>query len=488
MKGTAAFSRIIQVSTCLAVIAGLLACAPAPAPPVFKYESDKALQQQLAQAPSYPETGIITISDLHIFDSSLGTSGKAFEKYITEDRKLVKESPEILEAASDKIKNLNENIVLVSGDLTKDGEKSSHELAAGLLAQLEAAGKKVYVVPGNHDVLNGHSYKYVGDGVERTPDITPDQFAQIYADYGYKEALQRDLNSLSYVAEPQPGLWLLALDSCRYKENVENKEPITDGKFSPQTLAWVEKVLGQASVEKKAVIAMMHHGIMEHYLGQQKNYGEYIVDDYEAIARMLANYNVRLVFTGHYHAQDITEKTYDNGKYVFDVETGSLVTYPCPIRVIDLGADQNARFTEELVASIKSHPNDFPAYAKQYLLDGIAVIATETLQGYKIDRPEAQGIAKEIARGFAAHYGGDEQLAPGQVMVTEAGLSPLAWAVIQYRKDLIIGLWTDLPPADNNVTLTLARIGNGGRGGNGGAGGSGGEGNGAEGSGYRASR
>jgi len=199
----------------------------------------------------------------------------------------------------------------------------------------------------------------------------------------------------------------------------------------------------------------MHHGIMEHYLGQQKNYGEYIMDDYEEVAKLFANYNARMVFTGHYHAQDITEKKYDNGKFVFDIETGALVTYPCPFRVVTISKDQMATIREELVTSIKSHPTDFPAYAKQYLMDGIAGIATNTLQGYKIERPEAEKIAKEIAVGFGAHYGGDEQLAPGQVMVTENGLSPLAWLVIQYRKDLITGLWKDLPPPDNNVTLNL---------------------------------
>jgi UDP-2,3-diacylglucosamine pyrophosphatase LpxH len=456
MKAATAFSRVIQFSICLVVIFGLLACAPAPAAPVFKYESDAALKQQLANAPAYPETSLIVISDPHIFDSSLGTSGKAFEAYIAEDRKLVKEGPEILDSAIAIINNLKDNIVLVPGDITKDGEKSSHELAARLLGQLKAAGKKVYVVPGNHDILNGHSYKYVGDNIERVPNITAEQFAQIYADYGFKDALQRDPDSLSYVAEPQPGLWLLALDANLYKQNVEDKASVTDGKFSPQTLAWIEKVLGQAAKENKAVIVMMHHGIMEHYAGQQKNYGEYIVDDYEQIAKLFANYNARMVFTGHYHAQDITEKKFaDNGKYVFDIETGSLVTYPCPIRVITIGKDQAAAVREERVTAIKSHPTDFPAYAKQYLLDGIAGIATVTLQGYKVDRPEAEKIAKEIAQGFAAHYGGDEQLAAGQTMVTETGLSPLAWAVIQYRKDLITGLWKDLPPPDNNVTLNL---------------------------------
>jgi 3',5'-cyclic AMP phosphodiesterase CpdA len=353
------------------------------------------------------------------------------------------------------IKNLKSSIVLVPGDLTKDGEKSSHELAANYLALLKAAGKKVYVVPGNHDILNGHSYKYVGDGMERTPNITAGQFAQIYADYGFKDALQRDEDSLSYVAEPQPGLWLLGLDANRYKDNIEGKESITDGKFSSKTLTWIENVLGQAAKENKAVIVVMHHGIMEHYVGQEKNYGEYIVDNYEEVAKLFANYNVRMVFTGHYHAQDITEKKYDNGKFIFDIETGSLVTYPCPIRVVALNKDQIASISEERVTSIKSHPTDFPAYARQYLLDGIAGIATQTLMGYKVDRPEAEKIAKEIALGFAAHYGGDEQLAAGQTPVTETGLSPLAWLVIQYRKDLIVGLWKDLPPPDNNVMLNL---------------------------------
>jgi len=321
---------------------------------------------------------------------------------------------------------------------------------------LKAAGKKVYVVPGNHDIMNGWSYRYVGDTVERVPNITAEQFTQIYADYGYKDALQRDTDSISYVAEPQPGLWLLALDDCRYKENVEDKESITDGKFSPQTLAWIENVLGQAAKENKAVVVMMHHGIMEHYPGNLKNYGEYIVDNYEEVAKLLANYNVRMVFTGHFHAQDITVKKYaDNGKYVFDIETGSLVTYPCPIRIVSIGKDQVATSREERVTSIKSHPTDFPAYARQYLLEGMIVYIAKKLQGYKVDPLEADKIAKEIVFSYAAHVAGDEQLAAGQTMVTETGLSPLAWAVVQYRKDNVIGLWNDLPPPDNNVTLNL---------------------------------
>ncbi len=454
MKTVKAWPGIIQMAFMPILILSLVACAPKPG---FVFVPDKSLSILLEKAPDYPETDFVVFSDPHIYDTSLGTTGKAIEAYIEADRKLVREGPEILESAIAAIKDLKANIVLVPGDLTKDGEKSSHELAAGYLAQLKAAGKKVYVVPGNHDIKNGQSYRYVGDTVERVPNVTPGQFTQIYADYGYKDALQRDTDSISYVAEPQPGLWLLALDPCRWKENVEGKGAITDGKFSLQTLVWIEKMLGQAARDHKAVIVMMHHNVMEHYVGQEKNYGDYIVDDAPEVARMLAAYNARLVLTGHYHAQDITVKKWaDTNKFVFDIETGSLVTYPCPYRVVNISADQQADIKTELVTAIKSHPQDFPAYGKQYLLEGYSGIATATLTGtYKVDRTEAEKISKEIAVAFAAHQSGDETLAAGQQPVIESGLSPLAWIVIQMRKDLIIGLWNDLPPADNNITLNL---------------------------------
>lgn len=447
-------SIFVQVVFVLVLIVSLAGCAPRQG---FVFQPDKTLSVVLEKAPAYPETNLVVFSDAHIYDTSLGTTGKAFEAYITADRKLLRESNEILDTAISAIKDLKANIVLVPGDLTKDGEKSSHELAAGYLAQLKASGKKVYVVPGNHDINNGISCRYIGDSVERVPNITAEQFKQIYADYGYRDALQRDTESLSYLAEPQPGLWLLALDACRWKENVGDKKRITDGKFSPQTLAWIQEMLGQAARDNKAVIVMMHHGIMEHYVGQEKNYGDYIVDDAPEVARMLADYNVRMVFTGHYHAQDITVKKWDDtSKFVFDIETGALVTYPCPYRIVNITDDQQVAISEGKVTSIKSHPTDFPAFGKQYLLDGIAIIAVNTLTGtYKLDRTEAENIGDEAAAAFAAHYAGDEKLAPGQQAVIESGLSPLGWVVIQMRKDLMIGLWNDLPPADNNITLNL---------------------------------
>jgi 3',5'-cyclic AMP phosphodiesterase CpdA len=444
--------NVIHVFICLLLILSVAACSPKQ---TLKFDSDPALRTLLQKAPDYPQTSFITMSDMHIYDTSLGTTGAAFEDYLINDRKLLRESQEILAAAITAQIDLKPGIVLVPGDLTKDGEKSGHEIVAKALTRLKDAGKKVYVVPGNHDINNPHAMKFDGSKTTPVPSITADEFTQIYADFGFKDALFRDKDSISYVVEPQPGLWLFGLDSCRYKENVAGKEPVTDGKFSPATMAWIEEMLGKASQGNKAVIVMMHHGVMEHYVGQEKNYGEYIVDNYEEIGRMFAGYNARMVFTGHYHAQDITKKQYPDGKFLFDIETGSLATSPMPYRVINIGTDQQMAIRTEMVTSIPSHPTDLQEFAHNYLLDGISAIATKTIMKYGVDQKEAAMLAKQVADAFAAHYAGDEKLAAGKDPLQQSGLSLPGWFVVQFRKDLVVGLWQDLPPADNNITINL---------------------------------
>jgi hypothetical protein len=447
--------RLFQIAICTLMVISLVACS-ASQEFKFKYESDAALQDSLKAAPAYPETSFVVFSDPHLYDTSLGTEGKAFENYLASDRKLLRESTEILEAAIAAIKSEKASFVLVPGDMTKDGELSSHQLVISYLKQLEASGKQVYVVPGNHDIKNGHSFEYVGDTAERVPNITPAEFVDMYGDFGYKEALYRDTASLSYVAEPQSGLWLLALDGCRYAENIENEEPITDGKFSTATLQWIEEMLEKAATEKKAVIVMVHHGIVEHYVGQEKNFGEYIIDDFPAVSKMLAMYNARLVFTGHNHAQDITLARWSApNKFVFDIETGSLVTYPAPYRTVSIDNSQEAAIRTKHVESIRSHPDDFQEYAETYVQNVIEGIATRTIMGYKVERAEAEKLARQVAQAFIAHYAGDENLPSGQEAMQTSGLSVPGWVVVNFRKNLVIGLWHDLLPPDNNITIDL---------------------------------
>ena len=120
--------------------------------------------------PAYaPALKMLVFSDPHYFDPSLGTTGSAFAKYLASDRKLIAESDAIMRAMVGLVQAENPQVVLVSGDLTKDGELLSHQSAAGYLRQMKAYNRRVFVVPGNHDIENGGASSYDGDGCEPGP-------------------------------------------------------------------------------------------------------------------------------------------------------------------------------------------------------------------------------------------------------------------------------------------------------------------------------
>ena len=96
---------------------------------------------------------IAVISDLHVMAPELlKKDGSAFEQYLNRDRKMLRESAEILDTLVGDIIDLNPQLVLVTGDLTKDGERASHLLVAEQLRRLTDAGIQVLVVPGNQNL------------------------------------------------------------------------------------------------------------------------------------------------------------------------------------------------------------------------------------------------------------------------------------------------------------------------------------------------
>ena len=449
------FQKTLITLLSVLLLVNLAACSAGSKEQDFKYKSDASVTALLESSQiSYPATNFIVFSDTHILSPELGT-GAALEEYLSEDRKLLHESTKIMESLLESIKNEASDFVIVTGDLTKDGEKVSHELMASYLKQIEKSGKQVYVVPGNHDILNPRAVRYEGDTSIPVPSVTPEQFAQIYDAFGFDVALYRDSDSLSYVVEPKPGLWLLALDACRYKENPGREDPVTDGAFNPKTLNWIEEMLIKARQQHKAVVVCMHHNIAEHYKGQEKYFGEYIVDNYVEVSRLFSAYGVRLVFTGHYHAQDITMVRFPGvNQFLLDIETGSLVTYPCPYRLVQITGGQNLVVRSKKVTKVEGI-TDFEKYARDYIESGIVNIAASTIEDYGVKSSAAEILAKQVGAAFSAHYAGDEKLSPGQSVLSSKGTGLIGWVVVFVRKGMIKGLWQDLPPADNNLTISL---------------------------------
>ena len=250
----ASLRKAVRCGAILALLATILGGCATAGP-----DTAAAPATLVARPPSYPAVTFVVLSDTHIYDSPLGTSGKAWDAYMASDRKLLKDSEETLQVALQNVKLMKPAFVLVTGDLTKDGEKQCHEKFASSLADLKAAGISSYVVPGNHDVNNPDAARFLPSGEKQNvPTVTPEEFARIYADFGYGSPLYRDPASLSYIAEPTPGLWLLALDSAKYENNAKLKYPETSGAIRPTTHAWIEQHLKEAAEKGVALLVQGH--------------------------------------------------------------------------------------------------------------------------------------------------------------------------------------------------------------------------------------
>jgi len=271
---------------------------------------------------------IMVISDIHLLAPSLIDGGQAARQLEKSDMKLVTFSNLIMQRMVDDIIKAKPQLLLISGDLTFNGERASHEQLVKHLQRLENSGIKTLVIPGNHDVMCPYSKQYKGDEPTAVANVTSEEFATIYAHYGYGNNSQRDPNSLSYICEPLPGLMILGIDSNIYTQSGDTEIVYhTNGTVKPQTLEWIKQQLDNAKSKGKRVIAMMHHHLVEHIDGETQLLPNYIASNHDKVQQVLRDGGVKVVFTGHLH---ITDAATDNG--ITDISTGSASSYPLPMR------------------------------------------------------------------------------------------------------------------------------------------------------------
>ena len=85
------------------------------------------------------------VTDTHYFENKLGAGGEAFQKNMETEQYFVKESHAIVTATFAKIiEDKETDIVIIPGDLVKNGEKESHNSFIKKLYSLKENGKKVF--------------------------------------------------------------------------------------------------------------------------------------------------------------------------------------------------------------------------------------------------------------------------------------------------------------------------------------------------------
>ena len=373
-----------------------------------------------AEKPQDMNLRIAVMSDLHYLSPDMIADTEDFEHAFNSDRKLLKESSSILREMLERVRADKPDILLVSGDLTKDGEQECHAALAKQLQQLQqdVPGLKIYVINGNHDIRNYNAKNFnTADGKAVPATRTePEDFKQIY-DFVYSDptviatftpAEGNKAGGLSYVARPVEGLTVIAMDTCRYSsDNTSNgdDEHETSGAISADLEKWVIEQTAAAKARGDLVIGLEHHGLVPHFDVQPTILPMYLVNGYERIAQEYADAGMSVVFTGHMHAVDIAAMTTKAGNTFYDIETGSALTYPCPIRFVDLrrstvGGETNTYMSVSTKTHIGPIHYTDPATGVAYVIDDLTEYAREF--GFTTDMLKT--VAGDFVKSFFGKY------------------------------------------------------------------------------------
>lgn len=260
-----------------------------------RLRTDKKEGQEAAAEPE-EEIHLMIATDLHYLSPELTDHGHYFTAMIeSADGKTMEYCEEVVDVFSVTAMQKKPDAVILTGDLTFNGAKKSHEDLAKKLKSIEEAGISVLVIPGNHDLNSRNAAKFVGDDYERVEGITEEEFEELYGAYGLDEAYARDKASGSYIWECSPTLRLLLLD-------VNGGEVYNS--VSDETLQWMETELKKAQEEGVSVLAFSHQNLLRHSMFTDG----YIIKNAAKVLQLYKKYRVTANFSGHLHIQHIEQQ------------------------------------------------------------------------------------------------------------------------------------------------------------------------------------
>lgn len=360
---------------------------------------------------------IVIAADIHYLAKELTDFGSAFEQMAYDrDGQMVSYIWEITDAFLDQVIARRPQALILAGDLTLSGERASQEALAQQLARVEAAGICVVVIPGNHDINNPRAASFKAGQTIPAERTSPEQFAKIYEDFGYGEALSRDPASLSYTYQLPDGTWLLMLDSCQYEDGA-----LVGGMIRGETYQWIDQVMEDAWNQERKVIAVSHHNLLD----QSRIYEEdCTIEHSEELERKLDEWGIGLFLSGHLHVQHYkTSKRYP----IDEIVTAALAVSPCQYGVLQFFGPENYYYFTEITdvtdwADKKSNPDrnlqDFNLYADEFLQEIFYNKAKAELAGKGVSQDEIRGMAEIYAMLNVRAVGGKAYEIKDYIMAT----------------------------------------------------------------------
>ena len=275
-------------------------------------------------ASATADTRLMLVTDLHYLAPELYDTSGYFERILLQgDGKVAHESETLLNALKAEVAHQAPDALLISGDLTFNGETASHVRLAGALREIEEAGTPVYVIPGNHDLNILFARGYFPDGITVEKTLPSEAYPEIYQEF-LPSADDRSSARMGGTARVGD-VTLLFLDGCVYEPHAE-----TYGVVPEATLNWLRETLEAHRGE--TVVTISHHSLIPHSSYMQPMF---VLQNTRQVMNLLQAAGVRLHLSGHLHLQHIAEED-----SITDAATAAFCIYPHTYAMITVGHGQ----------------------------------------------------------------------------------------------------------------------------------------------------
>ncbi len=258
---------------------------------------------------------IMLIADPHVLPQTIITADPNFSTKNENEIKMFRLSESIWHALMDTAMAYRPSLVLIPGDLSRNGEPAALDTVAAGLARLENAGIRTLVIPGNHDLPDNVDWDSLFAGT-------------------YVNAV-RDDASYSYAVSPLEGVTVIGIDATDGSAGT--------GVVRPATKDFILAQIDSATAKGNTIIAMCHWQILENFDKQGELEPACRLQDADAFRDTLMAHGVHVVLTGHFHVngistfRDTTGLTNDS---IVEISTGSPITFPCSYRWLNISADR----------------------------------------------------------------------------------------------------------------------------------------------------
>ena len=350
------------------------------------------------------------ITDLHYYpthmsypETKVDYNSSAFKTKSAVDMKLLAESSINLRATLDEISKTNPDYLVVTGDMSSDGERQGLIDVANALRALQNevrtnAGNdnfQILVVPGNHDISNPNATDYSTVNGTPTDNVNRAEFSKIFAGLGFPDMTAADANafyendelnpnqydkylpydlvdgsryipsntssnvviknyktvddmstvgSLSYIMSTKSNdFTVLGLDTVLANENGGKETTLAghnvSGELKYSVQDWISAQMKDNT--NKNVISLMHHNLLEHFTMQEELMTDFVLNNYEQAREFLIGQNVKYNLSGHVHANDVASFVSYGGKTIYDITTSSNVGFSASYRTSNMVFNDN---------------------------------------------------------------------------------------------------------------------------------------------------